>query len=1330
MRAALIGLGVVVALVLVAVLVGPSFVDWNSQKALIQEEARKFTGRELEIDGNVNLSLLPSPTLSASGVRLANIEGGTAPAMVELEALQVEVALFPLLQGTLKVESVALVAPRILLEVLPDGRRNWDFDGGPATATPDAPAEPGTAPTTDNTTSPESAGEDAGTEQTTAASEAGGSDFTVQIDSFAIERGLLVYRDARSGQEERIEELEGEIVAESLQGPFAVDGEGKVRGLHSAIQLAVGKLQRAGATPVNAEINLPERNAKLGFSGTLSMDPDPVGLRGKIRGDGENLGAVVAALTGKPDGDLPPALANSFSIGAALSADQNAINLTDLEMLLGDASLTSTASVTLGPPMTGQVKISVPKLDLDSLLAAAQPVAPSTESEAKAENEAAADPAPTAEAETAAPPPAGSEAPTLLVIPNDVMGDLQIAVDTLVYNGQIASQVRVNASMSDGQITLNQALALLPGGSDLSLTGMVVNSSAGPQFDGRVEAASDNLRGVLTWLGGDVADIPPDRLRKMSFSGKLQGSEQQISLTEIDLRVDVTRLAGGVVVALRERPGFGIGLSVDSLNVDAYMPRPASMSASGGGESTAAAGGGDAASDTSDDAPTPAQEAGPVVAGGFLDSVDANLNLRVGALIYQEQSVKDVTVEGTLQKGLLTLRKAQVGDLAGSSVGYSGTLQGLDGDILADGTLEMRVADPVRLARLAGLESAEIARLGAFNLTSNLRGSPKNFGFNAKLAALGGRYAISGVARPLDPTPTFDVQIDAEHPDAGRLSEALTGEAVVPKGFGAVSLKGKIAGNPAALRLSELDGAIGPIGLKGSLALNSDGAALQPSDVNLDLAVKHANLAQLARDMGGPADLADDLGPIDVTGRVTSQGDTVQVEGLAGTIGPMSLNGRATASLAGSEPALTAFDANVHLRHASLGRLSQLLGGPAMGGDLGGVDLQAAVTGAGDRWDAKDVVGTLGPTRIKGTVSADLSGVRPRIGIGLATGEIPVSRILAAAGASTSSGGAGAAGSGTLSPRWSHEPLDLSGLRAVDADFRFGSQALVFDDLKINETTIMGNLVDGQLTLEKLTGTAYQGAIQVTGKADARNALAASFAVTAIEVQLGQLLKQQADLDRVSGPVSINASLTTRGNSEAELISALAGNGDLSGTLTVRAKAEEALGASLLGLLGEKVNEIEGVATATSSIFGAFAGAPSALSGTFTIENGVARTVDTRLRGRSATALTHGTADLPAWLLNSRTEVFRDGDGDTPYLTAAVSGRLDEPNVKVGGQPFQRKSKPTGTSGGSTTSGPAPSGPAPTGSAPTGTAEPAPSAEPEKIDPKDLLEGLLKKLGQ
>ncbi|MEX2296502.1 MAG: AsmA family protein [Dongiaceae bacterium] len=133
----------IVVLLIVAVLVGPSFVDWNQYKPQIAAEVEKATGRTLSIDGDLSLSVLPAPTLTAEGVRFANIEGGSAADMVTLEALDVRVAFMPLLSGDVQVTSVTLVSPTILLEKLPDGSVNWEI-APPADAAADDTAATGT----------------------------------------------------------------------------------------------------------------------------------------------------------------------------------------------------------------------------------------------------------------------------------------------------------------------------------------------------------------------------------------------------------------------------------------------------------------------------------------------------------------------------------------------------------------------------------------------------------------------------------------------------------------------------------------------------------------------------------------------------------------------------------------------------------------------------------------------------------------------------------------------------------------------------------------------------------------------------------------------------------------------------------------------------------------------------------------------------------------------------------------------------------------------------------------------------------------------------------
>ena len=210
-------IGLVVLLV-AAVLIGPSFVDWNKYKPEITAAAEKQTGRTLAIDGDISLSILPAPTLTAEGVRFANVEGASTADMVTLQALDVRVALIPLLSGDIQVESVTLVDPVIVLEAMADGTNNWTLNP-PA----DESAE-SEGTTTGETTTGETTEAPASDEQ---AADASGSGMQISLDHLGIENGTLIYIDHAAGSEQRIESLDATIEARSLQGPFRIQGDGK-----------------------------------------------------------------------------------------------------------------------------------------------------------------------------------------------------------------------------------------------------------------------------------------------------------------------------------------------------------------------------------------------------------------------------------------------------------------------------------------------------------------------------------------------------------------------------------------------------------------------------------------------------------------------------------------------------------------------------------------------------------------------------------------------------------------------------------------------------------------------------------------------------------------------------------------------------------------------------------------------------------------------------------------------------------------------------------------------------------------------------------------------
>ena len=103
MKKLLIGILAVLLLVVDAILVIPSLIDWNTYKAEIAQRIGDATGRAVTLDGDIDLALLPRPTLSVTGARLANLPGASEPDMVRLRKLDVRIAFMPLLRGHIQV---------------------------------------------------------------------------------------------------------------------------------------------------------------------------------------------------------------------------------------------------------------------------------------------------------------------------------------------------------------------------------------------------------------------------------------------------------------------------------------------------------------------------------------------------------------------------------------------------------------------------------------------------------------------------------------------------------------------------------------------------------------------------------------------------------------------------------------------------------------------------------------------------------------------------------------------------------------------------------------------------------------------------------------------------------------------------------------------------------------------------------------------------------------------------------------------------------------------------------------------------------------------------
>ena len=130
---------VVIGVLTIAILIAAVYVylntyDYNKIKPLVARMVEDATGRKLSLDGEVNLEIGFAPSLVVTDVAFANASWGSQPQMIEVEKLEAQVRLLPLLFKDVQLKRIGLAGVDVLLETDPNGLGNWDFITGDKSA--------------------------------------------------------------------------------------------------------------------------------------------------------------------------------------------------------------------------------------------------------------------------------------------------------------------------------------------------------------------------------------------------------------------------------------------------------------------------------------------------------------------------------------------------------------------------------------------------------------------------------------------------------------------------------------------------------------------------------------------------------------------------------------------------------------------------------------------------------------------------------------------------------------------------------------------------------------------------------------------------------------------------------------------------------------------------------------------------------------------------------------------------------------------------------------------------------------------------------------------
>lgn len=84
-------------LIIAILLITPLFISLESYKRLASDKVKETTGRELQINGDITISLLPTPTITIKDVTLTSLPNAHYPSLLEVKEVSASLSILSLL---------------------------------------------------------------------------------------------------------------------------------------------------------------------------------------------------------------------------------------------------------------------------------------------------------------------------------------------------------------------------------------------------------------------------------------------------------------------------------------------------------------------------------------------------------------------------------------------------------------------------------------------------------------------------------------------------------------------------------------------------------------------------------------------------------------------------------------------------------------------------------------------------------------------------------------------------------------------------------------------------------------------------------------------------------------------------------------------------------------------------------------------------------------------------------------------------------------------------------------------------------------------------------
>lgn len=509
---------------------GPFLVDWrflwDQRASQVNAQLFKAIGREVHLDGQIRLELLPKAKLHLSKLRLSNPTGTSQPDMLQIAGLELELEPWPLLTGHLAVKHLRLIRPHLILETTKEGRGNWLFS-------PPKGAVPELAPTPISDEFRE---------------------LPLWVQQFELVNGRVSYLAADRAKPEVVDAINANVEMESLFGPLRFRGDLRKDGQNFSARFDTGLLSREGPVAITAQGHTTDGAWRFALGG-LIIEPTKV-----PRYDGHF---------------LLESNAQFWTLTGQLVAAAERVELQKAELKWKNLTARGELGVRLGaePELTGQFflasvdldKIEKTKKVTESAISATSPLTQNTDGLSQSIPLSLPKKAKKEEA-----PPHQD----LWPLPKHWKSRLGLDAKILLWQGQAVTDFSIRLRQEKDQLHLDGLGLTLPGGGRFEGSGPVDISGQNYHAEWDWQLTGAQARPLFALAGISLPEQPADRWGHFELSGKLRIRPDQWEMTQLSGQLDQTKIEGSMFWTRVGEQSLNVGLILDGLDLDLYWPMP------------------------------------------------------------------------------------------------------------------------------------------------------------------------------------------------------------------------------------------------------------------------------------------------------------------------------------------------------------------------------------------------------------------------------------------------------------------------------------------------------------------------------------------------------------------------------------------------------------------------------------------------------------------------------------------------------------------------------------------------------------------------------------